>query len=169
MFGLEFSDCKPHHSFPKYNIAEAVSPEDINTISPLVWQEHCVECAMPECYHTCAHYKRRSDGRCRLFKYGIERFKNKDAILGQNVVIEMDEWAKLETFFFTSGFPIKKGKAINNVVVFMGNLAQIFHLGGVRRFFYNLKELFIRSIGDRNQNTSMFFCVKYLMKAIIIF
>ena len=28
---------------------------------PLLWTEHCIECAAPTCYATCKRYKRRSD------------------------------------------------------------------------------------------------------------
>lgn len=151
MFGLEFSDRKKHHLFPKYDFEKALKPNEIESISPLVWQEHCIECAMPACYQTCAHYKPRSDGRCKLFKYGIERFYNKNAILNQNIVIDMNEWAKLETFWFTSGFQYKEAERINNKIVALGKMAQILKLGSLRRFCYYIKEYYIRRIGDKNR------------------
>jgi len=157
MYGLEFADKRRHHIFPEYNEVEAVSPIAIRSISPLVWQEHCVECAMPACYHTCAHYKKRADGRCRLFEYGIERFENKKAILGQNVVIDMNEWAKLETFFYTSGVSYENAKKINSHIVALGKLAQTFNIGFFKRFCYYIKEFYIRKIGDKNDSVPQLF------------
>lgn len=37
-----------------------------------VWQEHCSECAMPDCYSRCAFYSPRLDYKCRRFEGGIE-------------------------------------------------------------------------------------------------
>ncbi len=157
MFGFEFADRKKHCSFPTYDSSLAVHPSEIKNISPLVWQEHCVECAMPACYKTCVHYKHRSDGRCQLFKYGIERFENPQAILGQNVVIIMNEWAKLETFFFTAGFTYKKLCNINRIVNGLGEIAQILKIGKLRRFSYYIKEYVIRKIGDQNMDIPQLF------------
>lgn len=157
MFGFEFADKQKHHIFPRYDIEKAVKPEAISSIAPLVWQEHCIECAMPACYGTCTHYKRRSDGRCKLFKYGIERFENKDAVLGQNIVIDMNEWGKLETFFFTSGMAYEELKRINKRIVRLGNAAQILKAGKMRRLSYYIKEYYTRKIGDTNKNIPHFF------------
>ena len=157
MYGFEFAGKRKHHKFPKYDIKCAVSPKAIDRIAPLVWQEHCVECAMPLCYKTCVHYKRRIDNRCRLFKYGIERIENKDAILGQNVIIDMNEWAKLETFWFTSGFSYKKLLKINSHVSKLGALAQVLKIGKLRRFCYYVKEYYTRKIGDKNDRIPQFF------------
>jgi FkbH-like protein len=37
-----------------------------------VWQEHCSECAMPDCYSRCAFYSPRLDYKCRRFEGGVE-------------------------------------------------------------------------------------------------
>ena len=159
MFGFEFADRKTHHNFPFYDIEEAVSPKEVEKISPLVWQEHCVECAMPVCYKTCSHYKPRSDGRCRLFKYGIELIHNPEAILGQNVVIDMNEWAKLETFWFTAGMSYNELLKIDRKVKVLGGIAQRLKIGKLRRFCYYVKEYYTRKIGDKNKDIpNLFLC-----------
>ena len=157
MYGFEFADKQKHHAFPQYDTNRAVKPESISYIGPLVWQEHCVECAMPACYETCAHYKPRADGRCRLFKYGIERFENEYAILNQNVVIDMNEWAKLESFWFTSGITYEDYEKINKKVLGLGNIAQTLKNGKIRRLCYYVKEYYTRKIGDRNADIPRFF------------
>ncbi|MBP3365687.1 MAG: hypothetical protein J6K96_01700 [Treponema sp.] len=162
MFGFEFAPKKRVHTFPKYDENQIVKPETIEKITPLVWQEHCVECAMPACYGTCAHYKKRIDGRCRLFKYGIERTKNNYSILKQNVVIDMNEWAKLETFFFPSSYSYKKLLRINRLVVFLGLFAQFFPVGKIRRFFYYLKEYITRKYGNKEKSIPDFLLCEFL-------
>lgn len=147
MFGFEFSDKKLSKPFPEYDLAKAIPPESIERIVPLVWQEHCLECGMPLCYKTCIRYQKRSDGRCRLFKNGIERKKNPHAILGQNAIIEMREWGKLQTFFFPAVYSYKTAKAINSLYVVLAKLAQIAKKGMRRRFFYYVKEYCSRKIG----------------------
>ena len=157
MFGFEFANRKKIHNFPSYDNALTISSDSIESISPLVWQEHCVECAMPACYGTCSHYNRRVDGRCKLFKYGIEKSKNKSAILSQNIVIDMNEWAKLETLFFPASYSYSKLCKLNILVSFLGNLAQLLKLGKIRRIFYYIKEFVTRKLGNVNKNIPDFF------------
>ena len=148
MFGFEFSTQSRYDSF-KYDINEAIPANSIEYLAPLVWQEHCVECGMPECYKTCARYQPRSDGRCILFKKGIVRVKNPNAILGQNAVIEMREWGKLGTFFFHSAYSYSFISKVNGVYVFLAKLSQLLKNGKIRRFCYYIKEYISRKIGRR--------------------
>ena len=147
MFGFEFSENKNSLTFPEYPVSEAVSPDSIETITPLIWQEHCVECAMPACYATCTHYKKRVDGRCKRFKFGIERSENKAAILGQNAMIDMDEWAKLETFFFTKKMTYSDASRYSRLYNFLAWMAKAFRTGKVRRLCYYTKEWISRKSG----------------------
>ena len=163
MFGFEFSSLENHYDFPMYDDNETVSPDCIENVLPLVWQEHCVECAMPACYGTCLHYKRRIDGRCKLFNYGIERIENNQSVLGQNVIIDMRSWAKLETFFFTAPMSYKKAKKYNNFYCNLAKLAQYSKGGKIKRIFYYIKEYISRKTGysrdskDNKQNLPHFF------------
>ncbi len=147
MFGFEFSEKKNRLEFPGYPVTDAVSPDSIETIVPLIWQEHCVECAMPACYATCTHYKKRADGRCRRFKYGIERAGNEAAIFGQNAMIDMDEWAKLETCFFTKKMTYSTASRYNRLYGFLAWIAKTFRIGLVRRLCYCVKEWIARRTG----------------------
>lgn len=58
---------------------------------PLIWIEHCVECAAPLCYSTCGMFKPRSDGRCVRFDGGVLPYGHTG---GQ---ITFRRWAKLQT------------------------------------------------------------------------
>ena len=61
---------------------------------PLIWEEHCTECAIPECYQSCVLYEKRPDGACRRFSNGIE-FESS----GKNTSarIQFKRWGKLES------------------------------------------------------------------------
>lgn len=62
----------------------------------LVWGEHCTECAVPVCYGKCAKYRKRKDGRCRLFKEEISKVSFNHQV-GYEIYFE--GWAKLESFY----------------------------------------------------------------------
>lgn len=66
-------------------------PTDVVGVVPLVWEEHCTECAYPTCYATCHLYRPRLDGHCARFENGIVAI---DA--GRAVRIGFGRWAKLE-------------------------------------------------------------------------
>jgi FkbH-like protein len=36
-----------------------------------IWEEHCTECAFPDCYKTCDLFEPRKDGNCRRFQDGV--------------------------------------------------------------------------------------------------
>lgn len=65
--------------------------------SLLIWSEHCVECAAPECYQTCDLYKPRPDQRCRRFDVGMRRNTNFQGQTGSAADIVFGQWGKLET------------------------------------------------------------------------
>lgn len=68
----------------------------IEGIVPLMWREHCLECAMPLCYKTCALYFPRMDKRCLKFENGIVPVEyGEEAIRGAE--IHFRRWAKLQT------------------------------------------------------------------------
>src|SRR3546814_4713899 len=62
----------------------------------LLWGEHCIECAAPDCFVSCDLYKARSDRRCRRFRFGA--FKNTafQSSSGYGAEVIFKRWAKLE-------------------------------------------------------------------------
>lgn len=68
----------------------------VEGLVPLMWREHCLECAMPLCYKTCALYFPRMDKRCLRFENGIVPVEyGEGAIRGAE--IHFRRWAKLQT------------------------------------------------------------------------
>ncbi len=71
-------------------VSEDVFKYEPTHLLPLIWIEHCVECAAPLCYATCQMYMARSDGRCIRFEKGVMPYGE------QGGQISFRRWAKLE-------------------------------------------------------------------------
>jgi FkbH-like protein len=97
MFQLEWADKKTWAAEPA--IASGPSRVDKKSIVRTImvnWEEHCVECAAPDCYSTCTLYRRRADGECKRFLYGI--YPNKD-FRGRyhfGADVRFRKWGKIE-------------------------------------------------------------------------
>lgn len=72
----------------------------IEAIRPAMWEEHCLECSAPLCFHNCLHYAARSDGRCKRFENGMSTFKSDKACCGQGVHVKFRKWANMMTIVF---------------------------------------------------------------------
>ncbi len=69
-------------------------PSEYKNFLPLIWEEHCTECAVPECYKSCALFERRPDGACRRFTEGISLISSR---AGSSSRIQFKRWGKLES------------------------------------------------------------------------
>lgn len=67
----------------------------IRSFSLLNWGEHCVECAFPACYKTCNLYRSRRDGRCRRFRFGIQRNRRVRASLPYSAYVRFKDSSHL--------------------------------------------------------------------------
>ena len=72
----------------------------------LLWQEHCTECAAPECYANCALYDPTPLGGCRRFEDGIQKHDLGARKLGE---VRFRKWGKLEARGCST--PIGAGRA----------------------------------------------------------
>jgi FkbH-like protein len=86
--------------------------EGIVDISLLPWEEHCTECAMPECYKSCDLYAPRKDGHCRRFVNGIEVVEGVPNSLGYAVRVSFKRWGRLMCFANLHLVPIQKAKTV---------------------------------------------------------
>jgi FkbH-like protein len=75
----------------------ALRAEDIRRTSLLLWEEHCHECAPPQCYESCALYVARADRKCARFAYGIYPNPHFSGLFDFGADISFRRWAKLET------------------------------------------------------------------------
>ena len=62
-----------------------------------MWEEHCVECAPPDCYASCSLFQQRADLKCARFAHGIVARPDASGVEGQGYEIHFRRWAKLET------------------------------------------------------------------------
>ena len=52
------------HDLPEEALRKfANSHVHVSAIALIPWEEHCTECAMPQCYSTCDLYEARKDGK----------------------------------------------------------------------------------------------------------
>ncbi len=78
-------------------VADAPSDPLVSHAGLLCWEEHCVECSMPQCYSTCSLYVPRSDRKCSRLVYGILPNRQFSGLFGFGADMRFRRWAKLET------------------------------------------------------------------------
>ncbi|HEY4546447.1 MAG TPA: HAD-IIIC family phosphatase [Pedomonas sp.] len=62
----------------------------------LLWGEHCIECAAPDCYASCDLYHARPDMRCRRFDFGMFKNRNFPSSTGYGAEVIFRRWGKIE-------------------------------------------------------------------------
>lgn len=138
---------------------------DVAGVMLLHWQEHCVECAVPQCYSTCRLYVPRGDGRCARFAYGIVRNPAASGGLGFGADIRFRRWAKLETELTgclvstRAHHVIERFDAAASTVVSAAHAAvrQIHSTRSVSRdLLYRLRSRVLRRLGRANDQYSAF-------------
>lgn len=154
MYGFDWSNKQKSVVNGNYEI----KPKVISNISPLMWAENCVECAMPACYGNYSHYLKRMDGRCLLFQNGIE-IVDKPGLFGYSVKIKMRPWAKLETFLFGKSYSFNLVRKMDNLYRIFTEFSKSFGLVSVRRLNYFAKEYFTRKIGFKQGRLPQYFVV----------
>lgn len=162
MFGREFENLNYKESFPTYDHKLAVLEDDIERIAPLIWQEHCVECSAPECYKTCPNYRKRIDGRCKLFDNGIVKRHNAVSINKENIIIHMGKWAKLETILFKGSFKCNTINKINRMYSRIYKMAQKTKNITFKKITYYIKEILSRIIGNINNKTPEYLLIELI-------
>jgi FkbH-like protein len=87
---------------------------EIQKISYLFWEEHCIECAPLSDSSICFHSK-RVDNSCASFVNGIEKNDHIYGLEEHGVQIEIKRWGKLETkwTFWPRMFELKEFNKIN--------------------------------------------------------
>lgn len=76
-----------------------LEPATVSSAYLLSWAEHCIECAVPDCYALCPLYVRRRDRKCSRFKNGITPSPKYPGLYPFGAEIEFRRWGKLESSF----------------------------------------------------------------------
>jgi FkbH-like protein len=87
--------------------------EDVTSVVALRWEEHCLECAAPQCFKDCDLYARRGDGNCARFEYGITPNPRFTGLLPHGADIRFRRWGKLETAIFPARLTPRAHSAVN--------------------------------------------------------
>src|SRR5271166_2218884 len=89
--------------------ASTLLPAEVRSTYLLLWTEHCIECAIPDCYKLCPLYVARKDGKCARFRNGISPNPQYPGLFPFGSEVEFRRWGKLEANF---GFgALKTGQA----------------------------------------------------------
>lgn len=97
-----------------------------------MWEEHCVECAPPDCYHSCKLFEARADLKCARFVHGIVRNHKASGLEGASHEIQFRRWAKLETKWphwpkmFLLEEVLRLGKTLNRSELIAKSVANVF-------------------------------------------
>ena len=142
MFATEWGKKrKSKEKFTKYNF------KNVKKKSLLVWSEHCTECAVPVCYQKCEKYRRRKDGKCRLFEDGINKTYLKGSLDKYSYTISFQGWSKLE-----SDYHIRQhGKFLNKFI------------GGISNFCFLMAKVF-SNVFERKKTKKHFPGAAYVLR-----
>ena len=72
---------------------------EVDAMGLHLWEEHCVECAPPDCYSSCSLFVERADKKCARFVNGIAKNASVTGLEGCGYEIQFRRWAKLEAKF----------------------------------------------------------------------
>ena len=97
MFEFDLYERQLHTTPPAIPIGSPPKQLAVEQVSLLIWGEHCIECAAPDCFSTCDLYQSRPDHRCRRFQFGIYPNRNFEGSRGPGAEVRFKVWGKLES------------------------------------------------------------------------
>lgn len=99
MYQFYYSDYSQKVKKPEYR--RNIKDEYIVTaVRPTMWEEHCLECSAPACFHHCVYFEARRDGRCKRFANGIYVYRNDRANASHAAHVVFRKWANMMTILF---------------------------------------------------------------------
>ncbi len=90
-----------------------ISIDSIASTYCLFWAEHCVECAIPDCYTSCPLYVKRSDGQCARFKNGIVPNLQYPGLYEYGAEVQFRRWGKLESNFGSGSLRVGHARTLD--------------------------------------------------------
>src|SRR5215831_10750835 len=96
MFEFDKYEQSRHLSPATIPAGQLLPPLKVSKAAFLLWGEHCIECAAPDCFATCDLYIRRPDVRCRRFQFGMYRNSRFLGTWGPAAEVVFGKWAKIE-------------------------------------------------------------------------
>lgn len=97
MYQLEWASEESHAERSKGVVYPSrVDAGEVKRVYLALWEEHCVECAVPECYAVCPLYVARRDRKCARFRGGIFPNPEYSGMYPFGADISFRRWGKLE-------------------------------------------------------------------------
>ncbi len=119
-----------------------IDRKKIKHVLSLNWEEHCLECVVPLCYKSCLIYKKRIDGNCLRFLYGIYPNKNFSGHYNFGADLRFRKWAKLETRVNLISIPLKVLKEKYSFLIQKIRVNIIYKIGVIAYFYYMIQKIF---------------------------
>ncbi len=95
--------------------APSIEPASVAAVYLLSWCEHCIECAVPECFNLCPLYVRRLDRKCARFQRGILPNFDFPGLFSYGAEIEFRRWGKLETTFGFGSVSTRRARLLDRL------------------------------------------------------
>lgn len=92
-----------------------LSRDKVRETMLLHWQEHCLECAPPLCYQTCALFVARSDQKCARFVYGMVRNPAVRGLFDFGADLRFRRWGKIEASITGRSVSVSTHRAIESL------------------------------------------------------
>lgn len=147
--------------------------EDIEYKRVMFWEEHCLECAPPDCYNTCIYFKERVDGLCRNSFFGLCPF-NQINEFPDSFELTYRKWGKIESKCYAKTLVNKKNSirqkrfnqfsSVINMFSKITNLCHIKYLPSLHiSSFYRKKLIKETQKADKDSPTEFFLfqCFSY--------
>ena len=136
MFDLTWKNkkafCKEKNlDLSSYTQDSYIQLDNVKSVSNILWEEHCLECAPPHCYKQCEHYLCRVDKKCKRSKYGFIKNTSVKGLYSYGVDLRFETWGKIEAKFnpnhaLTPKQSLSKQSKINSLYSFALYFSKLF-------------------------------------------
>lgn len=87
-----------------------------------MWEEHCIECAVPTCYETCAHFQAREDKKCLRLTYGFAKNESFRGLYPYGFDCQFKKWGKIECQFNLKRYSVKRLRQLDRLNGFLSKI-----------------------------------------------
>lgn len=115
MWQTDWAEAPPKQAHNEPLQASAIDLSSIASTYLLSWTEHCIECAVPDCFSVCPLYVRRRDRKCARFKNGIFPNPNYSGLFPYGAEIEFRRWGKLESTFGYGSVSVSRSRSLDRI------------------------------------------------------
>ena len=141
-----------------------IEDKDIEQVLLTCWCEHCLECAVPLCYHNCENWVERMDKKCQKTYYGTALLDWQGIKTAQ---LRFRKWGKIEACINASASTYERYKELYNKNIRIEKIAKgisncikwvspTMKLCGAQNLF---RDKYLRAIGKKGEyNTFIVQC-----------